>query len=401
MSPAAGSGPAGAGPALTRSVIEGWQTQHLSDAASWLRGQVSRSRGAFDELHRNVRGTEWAGDAKDAAVERVAADVSVVNRQGVVQEDAAAIAEQGAGDVQAAKRDALEAISEAEDDGFTVAEDLSVTDTRRVDLLELGARHASMKAHAENIRWRGEQLVQTDALVGRRLAEQAAELDGIQFDGYGRGGIVQAVDFGGAPLPEYPPSYEPKPWDYNLDLTTDEMLNGASAGKGITIDEVWQELHRCFNCNFPMGGAPKEFPKVGDDLPLEIRTFGVKLGDFSVRVTQVEKTASEINIEFVTLPGHVDGPGSTIHFKFFERDGELHLGINAHVTPDGPGTGPFPTGPLARAGYTAVARITWQPYIDNLVTNIQQSHGNVPDVTRPPVAPPGLPPIAVPNTGHR
>lgn len=204
----------------------------------------------------------------------------------------------------------------------------------------------------------------------------------------------------GAPLPEYPPNYEPKPWDYDLDLTTGHKINGESAGKGISVDDIWNELHRCFNCNFPMGGAPKEFPKVGDDLPLEVRLLGMKMGDFPVRVTQAKKSGSEINIEFVTLPGHVDGPGSTIHFKFFEKDGEIHLGIHAHVTPEGPGTGPIPTGPLARLGYTAVAHVTWQPYIDRLVDNIQGARGNVPSY-QPPVIQPGFPPIAVPNTGHR
>lgn len=117
---------------------------------------------------------------------------------------------------------------------------------------------------------------------------------------------------------------------------------------------------------------------------------GVKLSNFPVEVTQAVKTGSEINIEFVTLPGHVDGPGSTIHFRFFEQGGEVHLGVNAHITDPGPGTQPPPVGPMLRGMYTGVAHLNWH----------QQSRGVVPN-TGPPVVPPGLPPIAVPNTGQR
>ncbi|BBN50939.1 hypothetical protein JPH1_54140 (plasmid) [Mycobacterium avium subsp. hominissuis] len=91
------------------------------------------------------------------------------------------------------------------------------------------------------------------------------------------------------------------------------------AGTVSSIDDVWKELNRCFNCNFPMGGAPKELPKVGDELPLEIRTAGQKLLNFPVKVTQIERTANDINIEFTTLPGHVDGERWTTLILFGPR----------------------------------------------------------------------------------
>ena len=183
MSPAAT--PAPAGQTLSRTLVNDWETQHLTDTGDWLREQGRHSRESFDQIHQNIRGTDWSGDAKDAAVDRVSGDVSVADRQATVMEEAATIAEDGARDVQSAKRDVLEAIREAEDDGFRVAEDLSVSDSRRVDLLEYRTRHMAMTAHAETVKWRAEQLVQTDALVGRRLAEKAVELDGIRFEGEG------------------------------------------------------------------------------------------------------------------------------------------------------------------------------------------------------------------------
>ncbi|WP_166906157.1 hypothetical protein [Mycobacterium sp. DL440] len=398
MSPAAASAPL-----LTRSDIEEWSTSHLSDAASSWRSAATASEDAFDQHRQNVSapgGTTWEGAAKDAALDRVTADIAVVGRQGSVLREVAGLAENGGHDIAAAKGKALEAISAAENDGFSVGEDLSVTDARRYDITTIVARNKALKEHAEDIRWAAERLVQADKLVGDRLQAKATELDAIRFDGEGERMSVQAASFGSVPeSPRFP--LPEKPWEYNLDLTTDlKVSGGKSAGEGITVDDVWNELHRCFNCNFPMGGAPKEFPKVGDKLPLEIKMAGVKMANFPVQVTQAEKTGSEINIEFVTLPGHVDGPGSTIHFRFFEQGGELHLGVNAHITDPGPGTQPPPVGPVLRGMYTGVAHLNWQPYIDRLADNIQQSRGVVPN-TGPPVVPPGLPPIAVPNTGQR
>ncbi|SKJ75580.1 transmembrane protein [Mycobacteroides abscessus subsp. abscessus] len=181
MSPAAG-------PASlpTRSEIEAWSTSHLSDAATTWRTAATGSETAFDEHRRNISspgGTTWAGTAKDAAVDRVTADIGVVGRQSSVLREAATLAENGSHDIKAALDKAVEAITAAENDDFSVAEDLSVTDTKRVDVFSMRARQTSLNEHAEDIRWAAEQLVQADKLVGDRMEEKAAELEGIRFDG--------------------------------------------------------------------------------------------------------------------------------------------------------------------------------------------------------------------------
>jgi hypothetical protein len=147
-----------------------------------------------------------------------------------------------------------------------------------------------------------------------------------------------------------------------------------NAGQVSSLEDVWNELHRCFNCNFPIGGAPRGFPRVGDELPLEMRIAGQKMANLPVKVTEIQRTADAIDIEFATLPGHVDGDGSTIHFHFYEQGGQLHLGIRGYIT-DGPGSGDNPWDPILRTGYTEVARGTWQPYIDRLTRNIAQGKG--------------------------
>lgn len=138
---------------------------------------------AFAQHRANIVNTAWAGDAKDAALNRVTTDAVVVASQTAVQRAGAQIAEDGSRDIQAAKREALGAIAAAEADGFEVGEDLSVTDTREVDETEIAARTMAAREHAEDIRWFAERLSQTDEFVGKRLQDKAVELEGIRFDG--------------------------------------------------------------------------------------------------------------------------------------------------------------------------------------------------------------------------
>lgn len=183
----------------TRPEIEDWPTQHLDDAAMHLRTMGEQSVTLFEQHRQNIAapgGTTWEGDAKDAALGRVTGDTAVVRRQTAVQNEAAIIAENAGHDVRGAKRAALDAIAEAEADGFRVGEDLSVTDTRKADLDTIAARRTAALEHFEYIRWNAEQLVQADSLVGQRLQDKAAELEGVRFDGEpdGRDSPIQLVD---------------------------------------------------------------------------------------------------------------------------------------------------------------------------------------------------------------
>lgn len=194
MSPAAAPAPL-----PTKSEIENWDTSYLDTAAANWRDAATASEGAFDQHRRNIDspgGTTWEGNAKDAALARVTNDIGVVGRHGGVLREAATLAENGAYDIKAAKDKATEAITAAENDGFTVAEDLSVTDGRRYDITTIVERNRAAKEHAEDIRWAAEQLAAADKLVGDRLVSKAADLEGIRFDGEGEGrnGHVLLVD---------------------------------------------------------------------------------------------------------------------------------------------------------------------------------------------------------------
>ena len=190
--------PAAAASAVpTRSQVQNWDTTALDDATQRWRGAAAAAETAFEQHRQNIAspgGTDWEGDAKDAALERVAADLGVVRRQGDVQRHAADVAARGSEDIAAARRAVLDAIAEAEADDFLVGEDLSVTDTREFDPMTAAARATAAAEHTEYIRWRAEQLVATDALVGQQLQAEALELQGIQFDGEGRDESIQIVD---------------------------------------------------------------------------------------------------------------------------------------------------------------------------------------------------------------
>ncbi|MGV0740705.1 hypothetical protein ABQF35_30600 [Mycobacterium syngnathidarum] len=172
----------------TRSEIEDLTTSDFADAAARWRTAADQSDGVFDRHRQNIAapgGTTWEGGGKDAALERVTADGVVAGEQNRVVREAASIAEDAVTDINAAQREVLAAITETEADGFTVAEDLKVTDARRYDINTVLERNKAAKEHAEDIRWYAERLGQTVAFAEERLQEKAAELDGIRFEGEG------------------------------------------------------------------------------------------------------------------------------------------------------------------------------------------------------------------------
>lgn len=190
------------GARLSKSQIQTWNTAHLSDAAAAWRAAAATSENLFDQHRANVAspgGTTWEGDGKDAALDRATTDTVVVSRQSGVLREAADLAENGAYDINNAQSEAVAAITAAEDDDFSVGEDLKVTDTRRYDITTIADRNKALAEHTEDIRWYADRLMQTDTHVGERLQGKAAELDEIKFDGEGedragRNGHVWLVD---------------------------------------------------------------------------------------------------------------------------------------------------------------------------------------------------------------
>lgn len=201
-----------AAPVPSLSQIRGWDTEHLSAAATHWNNTAQRWDDAFDSVARRMSypgGTQWEGDGAEAAQLRANSDLVKVLGGADDLRGASVIARYGAEELHAVKQAALSAVADAESAGFSVGEDLSVTsrETNGSPALQL-ARQAQAQALAANIRIRAAQLVALDEEVAARITTAAAGISDITFhesppspvsepsSGNGqRTGTAQAVDY--------------------------------------------------------------------------------------------------------------------------------------------------------------------------------------------------------------
>lgn len=191
--------PAAGGNSLTRADVEAWSTEHLEAAATHWTSAATEWEAQFETIHTGMLrpgGTTWEGAGADAAAESSWGDL--VKVRGAVDglHAAAGHATHGSGDVAWAKRQVLNAIAEAEQDGFTVGQDFSVKDTRMPSLL-LGTEDRQSKAteHAHDIQAAVQTLVAADKQAGARIRSALAPLEGLTFPEHGGNGAhVSMVD---------------------------------------------------------------------------------------------------------------------------------------------------------------------------------------------------------------
>lgn len=139
-------------------------------------------------------------------------------------------------------------------------------------------------------------------------------------------GVLQApwaLDAAGTPVPT---SYT---WDggtltQHLDFAKDTVFPvvadpfwtySYSYKTGKTPWKVESLLKLCFNCHFPVAGAPRAFPAKGQRLPLKVYA-GVT---FNMECTMggVAKVGTTLfQYSFLATKNHVDGLGSSITFSF-------------------------------------------------------------------------------------
>src|SRR6478736_3144250 len=195
--------PAVTGTALPNlSQILGWDTEHLSRAATDWSSIAEHWEGAFDSVHRGMLapgGTVWEGEGADTAQERSFGDLVTVRGLADTLNGAATIARRGADPLDYLKRQAIEVINEAREAGFTVGEDLSVTDTSKYSRF----RVAGVRQFADTIATRAAALGTADKDIAAKITAATAELNGRGFSESPE--TVQALDFPLAPPPD--PSY--------------------------------------------------------------------------------------------------------------------------------------------------------------------------------------------------
>ncbi|MCV7227841.1 hypothetical protein [Mycolicibacterium komossense] len=187
-------------PSLTQ--ILGWDTTHLYRAATDWTSTAERWEETFDGVHRGALapgGTAWEGAAAEAAHERTFGDLVKVRGLADALSEAAAVARRGADQLDYLKRQTVEAITDAREAGFTVGEDLSVTDTSKNG----GLRIAAMRQHAGTITARAAALSAADKDIAARIGSVTTQLSEVRFAEAPE--TVQALDVPLAPPPD--PAY--------------------------------------------------------------------------------------------------------------------------------------------------------------------------------------------------
>ncbi len=193
------------------STIEGWDTEHLDSAARSWRATATLWEESFDQVHQGALrpgGTVWEGEAADAAAERTFADLVTVRGVSDRLTEAAGIASRGADRLDYLKRMALDAVGEARAAGFTVGEDLSVSDNSLLPVgPALAARQAQAQQFAADIHARATALSLADHEVAANIAAGLAPLAEVVFAEAPEGtGTAQAVDYKSGPADPSDPS---------------------------------------------------------------------------------------------------------------------------------------------------------------------------------------------------
>ncbi|WP_142386852.1 hypothetical protein [Mycobacterium hubeiense] len=168
----------------TKVEIDEWTgaINDLFSAAAEYR-RCAKSLDAIADAHCQTLsapgGTDWEGSGADAAREAAYADRGVVwQATDHIRHNLAKAAEDGAQAVSAARNRVIEAIDQAEQDGFTVGDDLSVADTNTyTDMSVYQARQAKAAEHSQDIAKLAGELVAADTHAGRQLSTEAAALD--------------------------------------------------------------------------------------------------------------------------------------------------------------------------------------------------------------------------------
>jgi hypothetical protein len=159
----------------TLSQIEVYTTDHLVDAADHWDGLADRWEDAHWQVRNQAHALDWQGVAGDALRARTASDYIVAADHADLPRGTSRIARQQAGELQRLRNRVLYAVDDAHNAGFTVGEDLSVTDTRTSrTTAELAARQAQAQVFAADIRSRAGALVGADTEVAGNLTAAAA-----------------------------------------------------------------------------------------------------------------------------------------------------------------------------------------------------------------------------------
>lgn len=218
------------------SQIRAWSTEHLTNAASYWSQTADQWEDVFLTVRNQSHSMTWLGAGGEGLRQRTGADLSTVSTKADQLRQAAGVARSGASDISAAKQRVLFAIEDAQNAGFDVGEDLSVSyPDHGGTAAEQAARQAQAEQMASEIWSRAGQLQGADTKVAGQISTATADLGNVNFspgaatpapahngnnngNGNGNGNGIRLVDFKqdggpqpGQPIPPQPPSIKIQP----------------------------------------------------------------------------------------------------------------------------------------------------------------------------------------------
>lgn len=128
--------------------------------------------------------------------------------------------------------------------------------------------------------------------------------------------LTQHVDLT-SPSIDFPVLADPA-WGYTYTYAT---TKSPTANKAL--------LKNCFNCYFPVAGAPRAFPSVGQLLPLRVGP-----ANFECKFKSEFNGTNYFGYQFDGTKNHVDGLGSNIVFEFKLVGGAKRLIVSAYIVND-------------------------------------------------------------------
>lgn len=190
------------GPVPTLSQVHAWDTEHLIRAAARWTDTANRWEEVFTQLSAEMPcpgGSLWEGEAAEAAQQQAYTDRLKVIRAADQLHGAAAVAQAGARQLQAAKQSVVAAVAAAGNARFHVGQDFTVSDRQAGgNAAILAARRAQAESFAADIGTRVASLVAADQQVAAQIATAASGVGTLDFGS----NQIQAVDFKQSPVPE-------------------------------------------------------------------------------------------------------------------------------------------------------------------------------------------------------
>ncbi|MCS5722529.1 hypothetical protein N1028_11250 [Herbiconiux sp. CPCC 203407] len=154
-------------------------------------------------------------------------------------------------------------------------------------------------------------------------------------------------------------------WYYAYDYSANKPGWRANYPKA-TESRVSQLLHTCFNCYFPINGAPRGYPVDNQVISLNASPFSCQLTAAPVKV----QTANGGAMQFLARPGHFDGEGSLITFSWYnDPSGYIHLYVHAMIKRD--------LGPGPNIANSQIAGATWLRYWQVVADSARPGTGGV------------------------